>query len=341
MIPVSRKAACVLVAALFLLAAPLAQGSGPIVRTYDAGIVKVPDPSEKGALPARFWGVIGVPDGPGPHPLVLIAHGRHGDNCPHDRDFNYEWPCWAREQRNDLGMRHIVKALAAHGIAAIAPDLNGAYTIGWGKSDDRRRWPRIVRRTLDMVTKAASGGQNPFGVPLYGRIAPGRLGLLAHSRSGDNAVRFARSGRYPVASLLLLAPIYTHVRLPDVPTTVVLAECDGDVHGQGRGYLTDAEAQRSRKSDVFQLTLERANHNYFNSTLAQIHADDGPFGYGRHCRKSERLKPPAQQHWIDTVASEYFASTLDKSRRPRWMKPPADTIRAVAGLATKVRQLLP
>lgn len=310
------------------------------MRNYDAGTVKLPDRSEKGPLPVRLWGVIGMPAGQGPHPFVLVAHGRHGDNCPHTKDYVYSWPCFSREQRNDLGMRHIVRALAKNGIGAIAPDLNGAYTIGWGPSDDRRRWPKIVNRTLGLVKTAAASGANPFGVPLAGRVDFKRLGMLAHSRSGDNAVRFARAGSYPLSSLFLLAPIYQHVKLPDIPTTVVLAECDGDVHGQGRGYLNDATKQRGRTEDVFQLTLERANHDYFNSTLAALGADDGRFGYGRHCGNGQRLKAKAQEHWIDVVSSSWFGSTLEGRGEPDWMTPAAPKILTVAGLQTKVKQYL-
>ena len=48
-------------------------------------------------------------------------------------------------QRNDLA-RGTVAALARRGIAAIAPDLNAAYTGGWGEPNDRARWPRLVNR---------------------------------------------------------------------------------------------------------------------------------------------------------------------------------------------------
>ncbi len=101
-----------------------------VVRTYDLGDTALPDSSTKGPLPVRLWGVIGVPDTRGRHPIVIVAHGRHGDNCPHTQSYVFTWPCFGREQRNDLGMRHILRALTKRGIAAIAPDLNGAYTIG-------------------------------------------------------------------------------------------------------------------------------------------------------------------------------------------------------------------
>ena len=83
-------------------------------------------------MPIRLWGTVAAPATPGPHPVVLIAHGAHGDNCPVIGDGD-SWPCWKREQRNDLGFRSLVKALAAQGFVAIAPDVNGAYSGGWGE----------------------------------------------------------------------------------------------------------------------------------------------------------------------------------------------------------------
>src|SRR5215213_3577200 len=175
-----------LLALLAILAGALVPaGARPAeVRNYDLGVVKLSHEGPKGPMPIRLWGAIGVPGGRGPHPLVIVAHGRHGDNCPdtdpRPYDFEFVWPCWAREQRNDLGMRHIVAALARRGIAAIAPDLNGAYTLGWGPDRDRRRWPRIVNRTLETLARSVRQGGMSFGIRLKGRINLNRRGILAH-----------------------------------------------------------------------------------------------------------------------------------------------------------------
>ncbi len=168
---------------------------------------------------------------------------------------------------------------------------------------------------------------------------------MGHSRSGHNAVRLARSradntnrsevaaGRGPIHSLMLLAPVYRRVPLPDSETTVVLAECDGDVHGQGRHYVEDAERRPGRRSDVFQIRLGRANHNYFNSTLSALASDDGRFGSGRHCRNGRRLRPAAQQDWIDKAAQAFFAHTLRGSRARHGCGPSGDRSRGSTGSA--------
>ena len=102
------------------------------------------------------------------------------------------WPCFRREQRNDLGLRHVVAALARRGLVALAPDLNGAFTGGWGEPDDRNRWPRIVNRTLAEVAAEAAAGGGRFPLALQGRVNLRRLGFLGHSLSGFHSVRSGR-----------------------------------------------------------------------------------------------------------------------------------------------------
>ena len=310
------------------------------VRNYNLGDTTIPDPDPKGPLPVRLWGVIGVPDGPGPHPLVVIAHGRHGDNCPRlpGPTPQFEWPCYDREQRNDHGLRHIVKALGERGVAAIAPDLNGAFTFGWGPAADERRWPRIIDRTLlELATDVGDGGSR-FGIPLGGRIDLTRIGLLGHSRSGHHIVRFARSradntsdsevgsGQGPIDALLPLAPVYRgaglrgKVPLPDLPTAIVLSQCDGDVPRQGRRYFTQAHNDEDRTEPAFLVRLEGANHTFYNHTLSEIGLDDGGHSGLPDCSKRERLKPAVQQSWIDKFSSSFFAATLRGARRPSWMR---------------------
>ena len=303
---------------LLAFLAPAGAGAAT-VRNYDLGRTTIADPGPKGPEPIRLWGVIGVPGGGAvDRPLVVVLHGRHGDNCPPAPGDSVRWPCFRREQRNDRGMRHVVEALARRGLVAIAPDLNGAYTIGWGEPTDELRWPRIVGRTLAKLTAEATSGGGRFGVPLKGRVDPRRVGLLAHSRSGHNAVRYARRGNH-VDSLFLLTPVEEGVPLPDLTTAIVLARCDGDVPGQGRRYFERA-SHSGRDRPVFLIRLEGANHNWFNQTLVKLGRDDGEFARPGGCRRGERLGPRPQQRWLDKAASNFFAATLLKKAKPVWMR---------------------
>jgi hypothetical protein len=314
-------ASAVLVA---IWAAPSATAApGPIqVRDYDLGVVELPDAGPKGPIPVRLWGAIGVPEGPGPYPLVIVAHGRHGDDCPRVAKYRFVWPCWKRELRSDLGMRHLVAALAARGVAAIAPDLNGAFTIGWNdRTGDRheKRWPEVVDRTLAELGTAVETGGGAFGLPLASRVDLSGPGILAHSLSGADAVRYADG--HSLSALLLLAPAFDGRALPEVETAIVASRCDYDVPGQARRYF-DLAARSPRREPVFFVRLEGAGHNYFNSTLSRLGRDDGKYLLGSNgCRRSQRLSAGRQQGWIDRFAAAFFATELRGATPPVWMRP--------------------
>src|SRR5919108_1879417 len=227
---------------LLLSAVPPAASAVPAqVRDYDVGRVVLPDPSPIGPLPVRLWGAIGAPTTPGPHPLVVVLHGRHGDNCPAGMLDGETWPCFRRERRNDLGLRHVVRALAERGMIALAPDLNAAFTGGWGEPNDRLRWPLLVNRVLAEVARETRVGGGRFGIDLLGRGGPRRLGLLGHSLSRPPAVQAAQRrerndspatiarGRGPVRALFLLAPVFARAPLPDRPTPIVLGSSGTEI----------------------------------------------------------------------------------------------------------------
>jgi dienelactone hydrolase len=347
---VRRGALGLLVAVCLLACTPAATAVPAQIRDYDLGRVELTDRSPFGPLPVRLWGALGVPTGPGPHPLVVVAHGRHGTNCPSGEADTETWPCFRREQRNDLGMRHVVAALARRGIAAIAPDLNGAYTGGWGEPDDRRRWPRIVNRTLSAVAREAGGGTPRFPISLTGRIDLARLGFLGHSLSAHRSVRAARqragnrspakiaAGRGPVRALFLLTPIFGRTAPPvGVPFAVAVGSCDGDTGLMGRGYFRQAVASPARRAPAQLVRLAGANHNYFNRTLSRRGNDDAPVGRPG-CRPAARPSAAAQQRWLDRAAGDFFSVSLRRAARPSWLRLSGPLPRRLHGLDVLVRR---
>jgi dienelactone hydrolase len=335
-----------------VLLAPCITGTAqaaPAVRNYDLGRVDLSAPGPKGPLPTRLWGAIAAPQGPGAHPVVLVLHGRHGTGCPTDRFDASTWPCFRREQRNDLGLRHVVARLARRGFVALAPDLNAAFTDGWGEPDDRHRWPLVVNRTLaELADEAASGGGR-FQIPLQGRVNLRRLGLLGHSLSGFHAVRAARrradngspakvaAGRGPIRALFLLAPVPSALAAPDVPLAVAVGTCDGDTGTQGRVYFDRARRTPARGAPAFLVSVRRANHNFYNRTLARLSDNDAPTGQGR-CRRPQRPSPGEQQRWIAAAAADFFAAMIRGARRPVWLRLRARPPSRVHGLDVVVRR---
>ena len=330
-------------AALLALAAPVAPaGASARVGDYDLGVVEIPDEGPKGPIPVRLWGAVGVPEGQGPFPLVVVAHGRHGDGCPLAAGHLTRWPCWGTELRSDLGMRHLVAALARRGVAAIAPDLNAAFTIGWNDPTGERRlelWPAIVERTLAALGEADAGAGPDFGLPLAGRLDLARPGLLAHSLSGAEAVRYSET--HPVSSLLLLAPAFEgRLALPPLEIAIVAARCDYDVPGQARRWFD--RARRRARRPVFLVRLEGASHDYFNSTLSDEGRDDGAYlSSAPGCRPRERLSAARQQGWIDRFGASYFATELRGAHRPRWMRLRGPAPRLLFGAAVGYRRFVP
>lgn len=322
------------VSAATALAGPsAAAATGTVtVRDYDLGVEQLPMPGPKGPMPVRLWGSVAIPSKPGRRPLVVVAHGRHGDGCPSGPFDSETWPCFARTQRNDHGLRHLARAIAGRGSIAVVPDLNAAFTGGWGEPDDLRRWPILVNRTL----AAAFGADSPpgaAGIPGLdpARIDPRRLGVLGHSRSGFDALRLARAraanrspalleaGRGPISALYLLAPVANRRTPPDVVTAVTLASCDGDTGPVGRRVFSAAKRDRRRTKPLYLTVLKGANHNYFNRTLAAARHDDSPRDR-RDCRPARRLPAAAQQRWLGRAAADFFAVTFEGARRPAWMR---------------------
>jgi dienelactone hydrolase len=338
--------AALVVAALAVLGAASSSSDASVGRAamivaedYDLGVRRFPQPGLTGSfarMPIRLWGTVAAPSSPGPHPVIVVAHGAHGDNCPGEYG---TWPCWSREQRNDLGFRDLVKALAQKGFVAIALDVNAAYTGGWGEVAGREalRFRQVVDATLAELARANGGSTTRFGIPLRGKADLSTLGLLGHSRGGMNVLRWGK-GKRAVRATFLVAPFHDPAqRIADVPSSVALGTCDGDTGLSGAKYV-DGLRGKQRTAPTYQLTLAGANHNYYNQTLVRLRANDAPTGRAA-CRKGRQLRAPAQQAWLVRVSSDHFRFALLDEEPTVWMKPPPPKV--VYGQRTSVVQLIP
>lgn len=338
-------AAAVLVASGTAVAATPQSGAGAaasaaiVARDYDLGVRLFRQPGLTGRfarMPIRLWGTIAAPDAPGPHPVILVAHGAHGDNCP--GEFG-EWPCFKQEQRNDLGFRYLVKALARKGFVAFAPDLNAAHTGGWGEgtSGENARFAQVVDATLAELAKAAKGVTTRFGLPLRGKVDMGKLGVLGHSRGGMNVLVWSK-GKTAVRSVYLLAPFHDPAaRIGNVPATVSLGTCDGDTGLTGAKYFTALRGD-ARAKPAYLLTLVGANHNFYNQTLVRLAKDDLPVGRAG-CGAGERLGAKEQQAWLARVAVDHFTVSMLEATEPAWMS--ASPPQVVHRQRVAVRRIVP
>lgn len=318
--------------------------------TYDLGVRELPQPlaGRFERMPVRLWGAIGVPTGAGPVPVVVIGHGAATTGCPSNEALDVgTWPCWQVEQRSDLGFRYLVRALAARGFLAIAPDLNAAFTDGWGEPQETLRYGQVLDATLEALARANRGG-TAFGRSLRGRVDLGRLAILGHSRGGMQALRWSAgrtggtsaadvaAGRGPVSVLLLLEPTFDNadpVVPPDRPLTVVLGQCDGDVGLQGQQTYRAATQDPHRRAPVFKVLLKGANHAFFNTTWTAKGQDDGVNATSPACR--DRLRATEQQRWLGPVAVDALRQGFGLATAP-WMRRGAPFPQTLAGLPVAV-----
>ena len=261
----SAQARCRPASRAAVLAAASASGAAT-VRNYDLGDTTIPDPDPKGPLPVRLWGVIGVPDGPGPHPLVVIAHGRHGDNCPRRagpdtavrmallRPRAAQRPRAAPHRRSPGRTRCRRDRARSERRLHVRLGTGGRRTpLAANHQPDAARAGDRRRRRRQPLRHPAGGPDRPDADRPARALAqrPPRRPLGALPRRQHLRLRVG-SGQVPIDALLLLAPVYRgaglrgKVPLPDLPTAIVLSQCDGDVPRQGRRYFTQAHNAEDR-----------------------------------------------------------------------------------------------
>jgi len=281
-----------------------------------------PEDSRFRNMPARLNGVMAVPEGEGPFPVVIMLHGTH-PGCPVVGEVDV-WPCDPEvEQRNYAGFEYLVRELAARGYVALAPNINAEFTFGFGEPIFGVRLRQLLDQHLRALATAAGGGDNDFGVELAGVADVGRLVLIGHSQGGEAANRLTRQfslntaetaaelGYGPVAGLLLVAPALNNQGSAgsDVPLAVILPACDGDVMGlDGQHYY---EAVRFQAEHTWATTalLEAANHNGFNTILGGdmvTHADRPA------CQTL--LTPAAQQQFLVDYTADFLTAVLSDSK---------------------------
>lgn len=292
-----------------------------VARDYDLGVQPFPQPGLTGRLssmPIRLWGTIAAPAGPGPHPVVVVAHGAHGDNCPVVMDAD-TWPCWKQERRSDLGFRWLVRALAKAGFVAVAPDVNAAYSGGWGEiaGKEERRFRQVVDATVAELALASAGARTEFGLSLQRKVDLSRLGLLGHSRGGMNVLAWATQEN--VRSVFLVRPFADPAKRIGraTPATVLLGTCDFDTRLEGGRYFA-ALRGKPRGAPAYQVVLTGANHNSYNQTLVTVGNDDAAGAKGA-CGPARRVTASRQQAFLRQLAIDHFRVTLLGAAPAAWM----------------------
>jgi dienelactone hydrolase len=324
---------CIVAIALALWATPLrAQAPGTQTVIYNLGEATIdqtwlPRRDDSRRMPYRVEGVIAMPAGRGPFPLVLIFHGAHG-GCPLDQTSSdvptEKWPCKPEEeQRNDLGLSYLATALAARGYIALAPNLNAVYASAYRSvGAELRRYPDVLDAHLNALVAANADGEGTFGVSLQGKIDFERIGVIGYAHGSLLAMQSARaretrsrSRRIPEGSgqfsgVLLVAPLYSSSGDADVPLGVLLPECDGETPDlNGQGYYEDARMRRERTHFAASIYLTGANHNFFNDALTTDDAE--ALRTFPSCNNvKQRLTRAQQRLFLTLYAPDFFDAAM-------------------------------
>ncbi len=298
----------------------------------DASIIQpqFPIDSKFYTMPLRLNGLIAVPDGSGPFPVVVIMHGRQGI-CPGPQGQDtlvQQWPC-GDEQPNYKGFGYLASALAGRRYLALSINVNAAFTNGWGEgSDSAARFAQIVDLYLASLALANAGTEIGFNAPLIGKADLSRIAFIAHSQTGalatndiqarasNTSTESIAQGFGPIGAILYLAADYgSDIKpVPDVPLGVILPSCDnelGDLPGQH--YYEAARLTPVRHSFAAAIYLLGANHNFFNAILSDEAANSQRPG----CATTDRLTAGEQRAFLAQYAPDFMDAAFGSKPYPQ------------------------
>ena len=244
-----------------------------------------------------------VPAGPGPFPLVLIAHGTAG-----------------MEVRSELGFEELGRLLASRGQVVVAVD-QGFLGYGGPGVGDLGRGDVLARARLLLAHAEAWArfAETPDG-PLRGRVDPGRLVLVGHSRGGEAAIGAAKLAgddrsprRFRVVAVAALAP--TANRIPpslEVAFLTLHGDLDNDVEGflglrtyeDVRLALSPDDVAPPFKAAVY---VEGANHAKFNERWG---VSDMPWPLSLLESRDGALPARTQRRVLAVYLSAFLDATL-------------------------------
>ena len=122
-------------------------------------------------MPYNIDGIIGIPEGEGPFPLVLITHGSHSNDN--------------ENLRFDTGYRYLVEELTKQGIVTVSMNMIKPYIWKYGDNDDGPKSQYLALEHLNSLVQANKGeeGGYPADFNLEGKIDFDKIALGALDKS--------------------------------------------------------------------------------------------------------------------------------------------------------------
>jgi dienelactone hydrolase len=256
-------------------------------------------------LNARVW----YPGGPGPYPLVLVAHGNHNM-----KDFS------------DPGYEYLGRHLASRGFILASLDMNFVNGIGGGgdrSENDGRGW--LFLKHLEAWESFNDDPENPF----HGLVDMENLGIMGHSRGGEavgHAAAFNVLSHYPddatltwdfgfdIRAVIAIAPVDGQYRptsrlapVANVNYLVFHGTHDGDVSSFS-GLRTYKRIQFTDGKPHFKASVyvHRANHGQWNTVW-------GPHDRGSRSGRSLDLRGLLEGEEQRQFALVYATAFLESS----------------------------
>ncbi|NLL06881.1 MAG: alpha/beta hydrolase [Clostridiaceae bacterium] len=244
-------------------------------------------------MPYNIKGIIGVPEGEGPFPIILISHGSHSNDD--------------ESKRFDTGFDYLVKNLAENGYIAVSMDMSKPYIWKYGDNDDNEKSLPVANDHIENLIRANEGNNPGYQANLKGKINFDKLALVGHSRGGETIFDIAddQSNRgINVKALLSIAPTSLFEReMPDIDMAIIVSEYDGDVQFDGYNMYSMLNAQS--KGLHFVTLLMKANHNYFNRN---IQLNDS--WMSRFENVDDQLTREQQESFLASYAVGFFNAVL-------------------------------
>ena len=254
-------------------------------------------------VPAPMDGILALPHGPGPHPLVVLLHGVTFIDSIHD-------PVYA-------GFDYLVQQMAAEGFVALSFNINVEFSWDYGESLWGEWAYSLFNQHLDRLLKAAQGEDMGHGPDLTDKIDFNQIHLIGHSRGGELADIFVRrdlaagltGDTARIRSIIRVAPTVLpyhepgDLLHPDLPVGIILPEFDGDVPHDGQVVFDEVLEARQNESFLSLVYLRGANHNYFNRFFQ---LDDGTM-------EENRLTREQQEDFLMRYAVAFLAQVLENA----------------------------
>jgi hypothetical protein len=280
----ARAAACLALVFLFGSAlglraqTPDPGATGPLAVTreeYDYGNLAFTPTGFPSAveLKASVHYPTGLPGGP--YPLIVFLHGRHV-TCYRGTTTALRWPCRNTETviPSYQGYDYIAQTLASNGYIVISISANGISAFDNNVNDlGMQARAELIQRHLQQWSTFNTVGAAPFGTKFVGKVDLTRVGTMGHSRGGEGVVKHfvynaSQGSPYGIKAVFPLAPVdFNRPIANNVPLSVVLPYCDGDVNdNQGVHFYDDARYNvAGDATPKHTIQVMGGNHNYFNT----------------------------------------------------------------------------